>query len=117
MFLTECRARAPGAALETEIPMARRKPLQVWLYDQRVAELTTSGQGKIHCSYTKEAIERWDLNVPLLSCSLPLRERRYADAAAFFRGLLPDGAGARSDGFGSAGPQLRHLRHPRPLRP
>jgi serine/threonine-protein kinase HipA len=72
--------------------MARRKPLQVWLYDQRVAELTTSGPGKIHCTYTKEAIGRWDLNVPLLSCSLPLRERRYADAAPFFRGLLPEGA-------------------------
>jgi serine/threonine-protein kinase HipA len=70
--------------------MARRgRHLGVWLEGLRVAELEQSGQG-IRCRYTEEALGRWPLNTPLLSCSLPL-DSRPADALPFCVGLLPEG--------------------------
>lgn len=70
--------------------MARRgRRLGVWLEGLRVAELEQSGQG-IRCRYTEEALGRWPLNSPLLSCSLPL-DPRPADAIPFCAGLLPEG--------------------------
>jgi serine/threonine-protein kinase HipA len=70
--------------------VASRK-LDVWLHGTRVAELTTRGPGQITCRYTKEAQERWQGGVPLLSCSLPLASTRYHDSGRWFRGLLPEG--------------------------
>lgn len=65
------------------------KHLGVWLDGLRVAELERAGQG-IRCRYTEEALERWPLNSPLLSCSLPL-DSRPLDALPFCAGLLPEG--------------------------
>jgi serine/threonine-protein kinase HipA len=70
--------------------MARREPLAVWLYGVRIAELTSTKPAEITCRYTPEALERWPLNTPLLSCSLPLSTRRLR-ADIFFSGLLPEG--------------------------
>jgi serine/threonine-protein kinase HipA len=67
----------------------RGKHLGVWLDDLRVAELQRAGPG-IRCHYTEEALARWPLNSPLLSCSLPL-DSRPADALPFCVGLLPEG--------------------------
>ncbi|HET9197938.1 MAG TPA: HipA domain-containing protein [Solirubrobacterales bacterium] len=70
--------------------MARRdRRLGVWLDGVRVADLETAGE-RIRCRYTEEALERWPLNSPLLSCSLPL-DSRPADALPFCVGLLPEG--------------------------
>jgi serine/threonine-protein kinase HipA len=70
--------------------MARRDPLGVWLYGTRVAELTSTRPGAVRCTYTAEALDRWPLNTPLLSCSLPL-STRTRQAGAYCSGLLPEG--------------------------
>lgn len=72
--------------------MAKRPPLVVSLYGETVAELTSAGPGQITCHYTDQARDRWRLNLPLLSCSLPLTRRPHKNAGPFFRGLLPEGA-------------------------
>jgi serine/threonine-protein kinase HipA len=72
--------------------VARRSPLQVWLYGAAVAELTNPGPGRITCQYRPEALQRWPLNTALLSCSLPLSRRPNRGAGAYFRGMLPEGA-------------------------
>jgi serine/threonine-protein kinase HipA len=68
----------------------KRKPLGVWLYGLRVAELSSARPGQVVCRYTDEALARWPANTPLLSCSLPLGPRPL-QAGNFFRGLLPEG--------------------------
>jgi serine/threonine-protein kinase HipA len=68
-----------------------RPPLGVWLYDECVAEISSTAPGTVACTYTDAARTRWPGGVPLLSCSLPLRARRYRDAHTYFRGLLPEG--------------------------
>lgn len=70
-------------------------PLQVWLYDEHVATITGRKTGAVSFTYTERAMNRWDLNVPLVSCSLPLRTGR-TDARHFFRGLLPEGDALRA---------------------
>lgn len=72
--------------------MAKRPTLLVRLYGEVVAELTSGGPGQVTCHYTDHARDRWSLNLPLLSCSLPLTRRPHRTAGAFFRGLLPEGA-------------------------
>lgn len=66
--------------------------LQVWLGEIHVADVERRRRGDLHLRlrYTEQALERWPGNTPLVSCSLPLRERP-ADARAFLRGLLPEG--------------------------
>jgi serine/threonine-protein kinase HipA len=71
--------------------VAKRPPLHVWLYGTRVAVLTSARPGEISCRYTSEAMERWDLNTAVLSCSLPLIKTAHRDAGRYFRGLLPEG--------------------------
>lgn len=63
----------------------------VRLYGEIVAELTSMSPGQISCRYTERARDRWPLNLPLLSCSLPLTRRPLKNAGPFFRGLLPEG--------------------------
>lgn len=70
--------------------MAKREPLGVWLYGSQIAELTSGRPSEVACRYTDDALERWPLNTPLLSCSLPLTSRRQ-QAGVFFKGLLPEG--------------------------
>jgi serine/threonine-protein kinase HipA len=72
------------------ITMAKTDPLGVWLHGVRVADLTSSAPGEVRCRYSAEALERWPLNTPLLSCSLPLSARRQR-SDVFFSGLLPEG--------------------------
>ncbi|MBV8980547.1 MAG: HipA domain-containing protein [Acidimicrobiia bacterium] len=70
--------------------MAKRDPLPVWLYGIHAADLSDAGPGRVGLTYSDEALARWAGNVPLLSCSLPLRPRRQ-DASVFCSGLLPEG--------------------------
>jgi serine/threonine-protein kinase HipA len=72
--------------------VAKRPPLHVWLYGTRVAVLTSTRPGAVSCRYTAEAVDRWDLNTAVLSCSLPLTRTAHRDAGRYFRGLLPEGA-------------------------
>jgi len=66
--------------------------LQVWLNETHVADLERRrrNDARIRIRYTDEAIERWPLNAPIVSCSLPLSSRPQ-DALPFLRGLLPEG--------------------------
>jgi serine/threonine-protein kinase HipA len=71
--------------------MARRtKRLGVWLGGEHVADLEQTRWPDIRCRYTAAALERWPLNSPIISCSLPLSARPQ-DALAFCKGLLPEG--------------------------
>lgn len=70
--------------------MARRgRRLDVWIDGVRAAQLEDA-RSSIRCRYSEEALSRWALNSPLLSCSLPL-DTRPLDATAFCIGLLPEG--------------------------
>jgi serine/threonine-protein kinase HipA len=71
--------------------VAKRPPLHVWLYGTRVAVLTSTRPGEVICRYTADAVDRWDLNTAVLSCSLPLTRTARRDAGRYFRGLLPEG--------------------------
>ena len=71
--------------------MAKREALGAWLHGLKVAELTTRRPGEVRCQYTAEAVARWELNTPLLSCSLPLVPKVHQSAGVFFAGLLPEG--------------------------
>lgn len=70
--------------------MAKADRLGVWLDGTLVAELKQDRWPRIRCRYTEDALARWPRNSPVLSCSLPLRERPQ-DALAFCKGLLPEG--------------------------
>ncbi len=70
--------------------MTRPKSLEVWMGDVRVATITSTRRAEIRLKYSEEALDRWPLNTPLLSCSLPLTTRPL-QAGPFFRGLLPEG--------------------------
>jgi serine/threonine-protein kinase HipA len=71
-------------------PTPRNKHLGIWLDGVRVADLEQGRRGELRCRYTDDALERWQRNSPLLSCSLPLGSRPQ-DALAFCKGLLPEG--------------------------
>ena len=75
--------------------MIRPKSLGVWLGDVRVATITSKRRAEIRLRYSDEALDRWPLNAPLLSCSLPLTGRPL-QAGPFFRGLLPEGVHLQS---------------------
>ncbi len=70
--------------------MARVRQLRVWLRDEHVATLTAPVMGKVRVRYTPHALASYELGVPLLSCSLPLRSTP-SDGWAFTVGLLPEG--------------------------
>ena len=71
--------------------MAKRESLGVHLYGSRVAELTTNGRpSNVTLRYTDAAFDLADRNSPLLSCSIPLTDKRL-NAANFFRRMLPEG--------------------------
>src|SRR5690348_9108810 len=70
--------------------MARRaKRLDVWI-DGVLAAQMEDARGSVRCRYSEEALQRWPLNSPILSCSLPL-DSRPLDATPFCIGLLPEG--------------------------
>lgn len=64
----------------------------VWLYGTRTAAIQEE-RGRLRLTYTEEALERYELGVPLLSLSLPIRPERYTHGVvhAFLAGLLPEG--------------------------
>jgi serine/threonine-protein kinase HipA len=64
--------------------------LGVWLGEELIATLEQPRPYRITCRYSELALERWESNSPVLSCSLPVGTRRL-DALAFCRGLLPEG--------------------------
>ena len=66
--------------------------LQVWLDGLYVADIERRRRNdtRLRLRYTEPALERWPLNTPLISCSLPLGSRP-ADALPFLTGLLPEG--------------------------
>jgi serine/threonine-protein kinase HipA len=67
---------------------ARR--LGVWLGEDLVATLEQPRPYRITCRYSELALEKWESNSPVLSCSLPVGTRRL-DALPFCRGLLAEG--------------------------
>ncbi|MGC1164880.1 MAG: HipA domain-containing protein [Solirubrobacterales bacterium] len=70
--------------------MATASSLGVWLGETRVAELEQPRWPRIRLRYTKEALDSWPQNSPVISCSLPLA-RSPGDAFPFCLGLLPEG--------------------------
>ena len=66
------------------------KKLGVWLAGERIAEFEQRRWPEIRCRYTRSALDGWNLNSPIISCSLPL-EDRARDARPFCKGLLPEG--------------------------
>ena len=72
--------------------MATKRPerLVVHLGDVPVAELSDNRRSGVFCEYLAATLRSHPGNVPLLSCSLPVREGRF-EATAFFDGVLPEG--------------------------
>jgi len=66
--------------------------LHCWWNGVHVAEFerVTSNGATLRCQYSNEALERWAVNTPLLSCSLPVQQKKTR-ASNFLRGLLPEG--------------------------
>jgi serine/threonine-protein kinase HipA len=68
----------------------RERPLGVWLYGMRIADIMPTGRAyDLTMRYTEEACARWPGNSPILSCSLPLG-RSPLNPTEYFRGLLPE---------------------------
>lgn len=72
--------------------MARNRTAPVWLHGQLVGQITSPSprSPKLRFTYSADALERYPLNTPLLSCSLPTGARTM-DGRPFFAGLLPEG--------------------------
>ncbi len=63
---------------------------EVWLFGEPIGRITSRSRTSIAFEYHDEVLDRYPLNTPLLSCSLPTRRGRF-NARAFFSGLLPEG--------------------------
>jgi serine/threonine-protein kinase HipA len=68
--------------------------LAVWLNGTRIAVVDR----RLRMAYTDDALRRYQLGVPLLCLSLPLRDEPYPQGVvrAFLDGLLPEGAARRT---------------------
>ena len=64
--------------------------LAVWMYGTMVAQIEQRGPNDLRLRHTKAALERWPVNTPLISCSLPV-SYTWEPASVFLRGLLPEG--------------------------
>lgn len=71
--------------------------LAVWLHGVRVA-VVSEERSRLRLAYTKDALDRYPLGVPLLSLSLPLAQERYTQGVVrpFLDGLLPEGDSRRT---------------------
>lgn len=67
----------------------------VWLGDVRVGDLRTRNGLDLRLRYSDEALERWPVRRPVVSCSL-LLQRGPQDALPFAEGLLPEGDALRA---------------------
>jgi serine/threonine-protein kinase HipA len=70
--------------------MANSRSQQVWLSGEAIGRITSRSRTSVAFEYNNDVLERYPLNTPLLSCSLPTR-RGKNNARAFFAGLLPEG--------------------------
>jgi serine/threonine-protein kinase HipA len=70
--------------------MTHAAELDVRLHDEHVATVRGGAPGHVTLQYERLVLDRYARDIPLLSCSLPLQERRL-DALAFVNGLLPEG--------------------------
>jgi len=83
----------------------RGERLDVYLFDERIAELERQGPTRYRLSYVQAAVERHGEGALLLSISLPVRPSPYpnSETKPFFEGLLPEetvrGAIARTLGL------------------
>lgn len=68
----------------------RPERLVVTYRDLEIAELREPRPMRVACRYSDVSLERWPLNTPLISCSLPLTAEPQ-DATAWIEGLLPEG--------------------------
>jgi serine/threonine-protein kinase HipA len=68
--------------------------LAVWLNGTRIAVIDR----RLRMAYTDDALRQYQLGVPLLCLSLPLRDEPYPQGVvrAFLDGLLPEGAARRT---------------------
>jgi serine/threonine-protein kinase HipA len=68
--------------------------LAVWLNGVRIAVV----ERRLRMAYTDDALERYQLGVPLLCLSLPLRDEPFPQGVvrAFLDGLLPEGEARRA---------------------
>lgn len=74
--------------------MAKGEQLVAWLHTEPVAMVERGRRGGIGLRYAESAFASRPINVPVLSCSLPLSTRSL-DASAFVDGLLPEGNSRR----------------------
>ncbi len=78
----------------------RVEPLDVWLYGERLAQLTQPNSGRIHyrLEFTEEALDTYGEGRRILSLALPISRTPVTDAVGgslpvtnFLEGLLPEG--------------------------
>ena len=74
--------------------MTTADQLVAWLDGTATATIERHNE-TIRLTYTDEAVDRWGLGEPVLSCSL-LTSTTKLDATAFVDGLLPEGDHRRS---------------------
>jgi serine/threonine-protein kinase HipA len=71
--------------------MAKPPELDVFYNGENVARLRARNNGtRVAMKYSALAMDKWPINAPVLSCSLPIDDR-WNDATAYFGGLLPEG--------------------------
>jgi len=70
--------------------------LAIWLYGERVARVERH-RSRLQLTYTSEALETYQLGIPLLSLALPVSERAFPSGivTSFLDGLLPEGDARR----------------------
>ena len=66
--------------------------LTIWLGSLEVATVERDGRGRLTLSYTQRAQQEFQGGTPVLSVSLPVRPKRFANqvTTAFLDGLLPE---------------------------
>jgi len=66
--------------------------LTIWLGSLEVATVERDGRGRLTLSYTQGAQQEFEGGTPVLSVSLPVRPKRFANqvTTAFLDGLLPE---------------------------
>ncbi len=71
--------------------------LTVWLGDLPVATISQQ-RSRLRLTYTAQALDRYDLGLPLLSLSLPLTTQAYPQGVtrSFLDGLLPEAQARRA---------------------
>lgn len=76
--------------------MSRGESLSVWM-DGKLVAMLSRHRDRLSLTYSEDARAAYDVNVPLISVSLPLLPQTYKHdrVRAFFDGLLPEGEARR----------------------